>query len=107
MTPQNFEMVAGDGKTLVVPVTDEGGAAVDLRAATDLRLIVGTPTPVEKTLAAGDVAVTGDDGATVEATLAPADTAARPGVWPIQLKVTLAGVPSTLLVGDLTAHPSL
>lgn len=108
LRPQNFEMVAGDGKILTFPVTDEADQPADITAATELRFVIAARTPVVKTKGDGvAVEADGQGGSTVEVTLAGEDTAGLVGVFAMQLQIVHANVPSVLQVGDLTLHPRL
>lgn len=70
----NLTMFAGETRTLVVTVTDQDGAAVDLTDA-DITYVLDLATPITKTVGSG-ITITGALAGEFEIALAQADTVA-------------------------------
>lgn len=73
MSASNFYVYTGETVTVVVPVTNSAGAALPL-AGYDIVWRLESPTPLLKSSAAGDIALTGD-GTSFTFTLADTETA--------------------------------
>lgn len=105
MNRQNYEMVSGDTKLLIVTVTDDNGEVVDVSGASVTYVIADRETRVTKTTDSG--ITIGPDPDTPEqvavlVTLAPADTEALAGLYGHEMQVTdTQGNVSTVLGGQV------
>lgn len=102
---QNFEMVAGDTKNIVIPVSnvnDLAGASVKWALK---KTVYDASNAVYKDTASGGISIS---GTTFTVALAPADTVAlRPGDYYHEAEVTdAAGNVSTVTTGKVTISPT-
>jgi hypothetical protein len=101
---QSVQMMPGDSKTITIDVVDTDGNAIptlaDSVAAITwmLKKYFSGPAAVTKTMAAGDITISGSQ---IIVTLAPADTEDLGGTYVHECDVTdLLGNVSTILIGE-------
>lgn len=105
---QNVTLYAGDNLRLLISVTDENGAALDLTgysAVWTMAENAGDTAVVTKSTDGGAVTIVGDAVGHVAIALSPVDTA-QVGRWWHQLVITSpGGAVSTVTTGSMTIKP--
>ena len=104
----DFEMYAGDSKTLQVTVLDDAGAAADISGATvrwQMARYCGATPVVEKATGSGISIVDGPTGR-FDVALLPADTEALQGCHYHEAELENVGVVSTVLTGEAHIKPT-
>jgi hypothetical protein len=106
----DFEMFAGNTKTIVIPVVDGVGAVVDITGATirwELsRSVSVRPSILQKTVGAG-VTITDGPGGIFEVALISDDTEDLKGSFYHEAEVKLGGEIATVKAGTIKINPVL
>lgn len=110
MGTQNFQMYAGDDKTLQVTVVDEDGDPVNLTAASikwQATRSLGKTSAISKTATAGGgITITDASNGEFEVTLTAANTDGLSGTYQHEAEVTFVdGTKSTVLSGTMNIIP--
>lgn len=105
----NFQMVAGDDKTLVVSIKDAEGNAVNITGATfkwQCARSYGKASAISKTSSSG-IAITDGANGTLTVTLSGSDTESLSGTYVHELQMTLNSIVSTPIVGTMKVNKAL
>lgn len=104
MTNQNFTMYAGDTKNILIPVTNDRGAAVNLTGATYRWVLKKALQSSTNTLEKSDSVTNANN---IEFNLAPSDTEGLLGNYYHECELTdQLGNVSTILTGTATFKKS-
>lgn len=99
LTPQHFEIIAGDSLTLKITATVKStGAAMDLTGAA-IKWTANLTTPVSKTVGSG-ITITNAAGGLFEIAIDAGDLT-EVGDFAHQCQVTIGGVVSTVMEGTV------
>lgn len=108
---QNFQMVAGDTKYLVVTVRDADGVAVDLTGAGikwQCARSFGKASVLSKATGGSGIAITSASGGIFTVTLSPSDTESMGGNYYHEAQVTASdGTISTVMFGTMKVNKAL